>query len=303
MAILFCNIGWMKHYNGIGGDSIKRGGEYNQHSIGHEVCNFSNNDGTFYGYVQPTGQIKIERLGASKKDDFVSNVTVVWTAGPEGGGTTVIGWYKDATIFRDAQKIAKPSAIQKKNGVSTFRITAPSNKSVLLPVEQRELMIPRSVKGGIGQSNVWFADKEESQEIVNRVKSLINGGTFPVFPDVDPTSSILEGNPRLVAHMRRERNPAIVKAKKKAVLRATGKLCCEACGFDFKEVYGEIGDGFCEVHHLQPLSKADGVVKTELKDLAIVCSNCHRIIHRTDPMLSISSLVKQIAFYPRKLTT
>jgi 5-methylcytosine-specific restriction protein A len=155
-------------------------------------------------------------------------------------------------------------------------------------------MIPRSVKGGIGQSNVWFADKEESQEVVNRVISLINDGAIPALPDVDQNQSILEGNPRLVAHLRRERNSAIIKTKKDAILRATGKLCCEACGFDFKEVYGEFGDGFCEVHHLQPLSKADGVVKTELGDLAIVCSNCHRIIHRIDPMLSISSLAKHL---------
>ena len=294
MPILFCNVGWIKHYNGIDGDSIERGGKYNQHSIGHEVCNFSNNAGTLYGYVQPTGQIKIEKLGAGKKDESVSGVTVVWTAGPESGGTVVVGWYKDATVFREAQKIAKPSAIQKKNGVSTFRIKAPADKAVLLPVEQRVLMIPRAVKGGIGQSNVWFADKEESQEIVNRVTSLINEGVIPALPDVDQCQSILEGNPRLVAHLRRERNSAIVKAKKDAILRAAGKLCCEACGFDFKEVYGEFGDGFCEVHHLQPLAKADGVVKTELGDLAIVCSNCHRIIHRTDPMLSIANLAKHL---------
>lgn len=294
MPILFCNVGWMNHYNGIDGDSIERGGKYNQHSIGHEVCNFSNNAGTLYGYVQPTGQIKIEKLGGGKKDDFISGVTVVWTAGPESGGTVVVGWYKDATVYREAQTIAKPSAIQKKNGVSSYRIKAPADKAVLLPVEQRELMIPRAVKGGIGQSNVWFADKEESQEILNRVITLINVGTIPTLPDIDQSQSILEGNPRLVAHLRRERNSAIIKTKKEATLRATGKLCCEACGFDFKEVYGKFGDGFCEVHHLQPLSKADGVVKTELSDLAIVCSNCHRIIHRTDPMLSIPSLAKHL---------
>ncbi|MNN33998.1 HNH endonuclease [compost metagenome] len=171
---------------------------------------------------------------------------------------------------------------------------APADKAVLLPVEQRELIIPRAVKGGIGQSNVWFADKEESQELVSRVLSLVNDGVTPALPDVDQSQSTLEGNPRLVAHLRRERNSAIVKAKKDAVLRTTGKLCCEACGFDFKEVYGELGYGFCEVHHLQPLSKCDGVVKTELGDLAIVCSNCHRIIHRTDPMPSISSLAKHL---------
>lgn len=294
MSIIFCNVGWMKHYNGIDGDSIERGGKYNQHSIGHEVCNFSNNAGTVYGYVQPTGQIKIEKLGARKSDDSVNGVTVVWTAGPESGGTVVVGWYKDATVFREAQVIPKPSAIQKTNGVSNFRIKASADKAVLLPVEQRELMIPRAVKGGIGQSNVWFADKEESSEIVSRVNSLIKGGVAPALPDVDQSQSILEGNPRLVAHLRRERNSAIVKAKKAAILRATGKLCCEACGFDFKVAYGELGDGFCEVHHLQPLSKADGVVKTELGDLAVVCSNCHRIIHRTDPMLSISSLAKYL---------
>lgn len=284
----------MNHYNGIDGDTIERGGKYNQHSIGHEVCNFSNNAGSLYGYVQPTGQIKIEKLGGGKYDDSVSGVTVVWTAGPETGGTVVVGWYKDATVFREAQKIPRPNAIQKKNGVSTFRIKATVDKAVLLPVEQRELIIPRAVKGGIGQSNVWYADKEESQEIVRRVALLINDGVTPALPDVDQSQSILEGNPRLVTHLRRERNSAIVKAKKDAILRATGKLCCEACGFDFKDVYGELGEDFCEAHHLQPLSKADGIVKTELEDLAIVCSNCHRIIHRTDPMLSILSLAKHL---------
>lgn len=296
MLILFCNVGWMNHYNGIDGDSIERGGKYNQHSTGHEVCNFSNNAGTLYGYVQPTGQIKIEKLGAVKKEDSVSGVTVVWTAGPKTGGTAVVGWYKDATVYREAQTIPKPSQLQRKNRVSTYRIKAPADKAVLLPVEQRELMIPRAVKGGIGQSNVWFADKEESKEIVTHVLALINAKAIPVLPDVDRSQSILEGNPRLIAHLRRERNSVIVKAKKEEILRATGKLCCEACGFDFKDIYGELGDGFCEVHHLKPLSKADGVVKTELKDLAIVCSNCHRIIHRTDPMLSISSLTSHLLY-------
>ena len=98
----------------------------------------------------------------------------------------------------------------------------------------------------------------------------------------------------MVAHLRRERSAAIVKAKKAATLKATGKLCCEVCGFDFQETYGDIGEGFCEVHHLLPLSKSDGQTRTELKDLAVVCSNCHRVIHRTDPMLSISKLAKQL---------
>lgn len=295
MPLLFCNIGWMKHYDGIDNDSIDRGGKYNEHSVGHEVCNFSDCAGTLYGYVQPTGQIKLEKLGASKNDDSVDGITVVWTAGPESGGTVVVGWYRDATVFRDVQQIPKPTPHQKVNGVSTYRIKAPKAGATLLPIAQRELIIPRAVKGGIGQSNVWFADKPESAELVERVQKLIHAGGSAILPDIDCAESVLEGNPRLIVHLRRERSRALVKAKIDATLRSTGRLCCEACGFDFNEKYGELGAGFCEVHHLQPLSKADGVVETVLSDLAIVCSNCHRIIHRSDPMVTIPALERLIA--------
>jgi len=155
MSILFCNVGWMNNYDGINGDSIDRGGAYNKHSIGFEVCNFSDIDGTLYGYVRPTGeQIKIEKLGANKNDNSISGVTVVWTAGPDSGGTVVIGWYKDATVYRDTQEINNPTKLQQENEVTGYRIKAPANKAVLLSMEQRELIIPRAVKGGIGQSNV-----------------------------------------------------------------------------------------------------------------------------------------------------
>lgn len=117
---------------------------------------------------------------------------------------------------------------------------------------------------------------------------------MPQPPDVDRYLSTTEGKPRLVAHLRRERNAALVKAKKEATIKSTGKLCCEACNFDFSATYGKYGEGFCEIHHLIPLSKADGVVTTELKDLAILCSNCHRIIHRGDSMIEISELSKVV---------
>ena len=294
MPLLFCNVGWMNKYNGIDSDSIERGGKYNEHSIGHEVCNFNDNAGVIYGYVQSTGNINLTKIGGSKTDEFASGVTVVWTAGPPSGGTAVVGWYKDATVYRELQTIPKPTAIQKKNGIQTYRIKVASKNAVLLPVTKRELMIPRGVKGGIGQSNVWFAAQEESKNIVSIVLKLVHDGSTPSLPDLDTSKSILEGNPRLVAHLRRERSALLVKAKKESILAATGKPCCEVCNFDFNAAYKNFGTGFCEVHHLQPLSKADGVVKTELKDLAIICSNCHRIIHRTDPMLSTSEFKAEV---------
>lgn len=296
MRFLFCNIGWMKNYNGIAGDTIERGGAFNKHDNGHEICNFSNIEGVAYGYVQPSGeQIKIEKLGADKGDEFINDVTIIWTAGPPSGGTVIVGWYKDATVYRYAQSLKKPNAIQEKNNIKVYRIKVPADKAVLLPIELRNFKIPRAVKGGIGQSNVWFADKKESKEIVENVIRLIDGSDLiQSFPDLDLEQSIMEGNLLLRLHLNRERNSSIIKAKKKATLEVNGKLCCEVCDFNFKDTYGMLGDEFCEVHHLQPLSKTDGLVETKLEDLAIICSNCHRMIHHSKPMLSIFELTKII---------
>lgn len=299
MPMLFCNIGWMEHYNGINDDSINRGGAYNNNAIGHEVCNFSDINGTIFGYVQPVGeQIKVEKIVGIKVDKntlYVEGVTVVWTAGPKNGGTVVVGWYKDATVFRDSQKPEnRISELHQQNNINSYRIKAPADKAVLLPIEQRLLLIPRAVKGRIGQSNVWYADAPESREIVEKVKQLIAQGEIQQPIDIDNYFSGSEGNPRLVTHLKRERNAYLVTAKKEATIREKGKLCCEVCNFNFAEVYGELGEDFCEVHHLTPLAQADGVVKTTLDDLAILCSNCHRIIHRTNPMINISVLRKTV---------
>lgn len=294
MKILFCNVGWMRDYNGIAGDSIERGGSYNNEATGHEVCNFSKIRGKVFGYVQPTGQIKIEKLGADKNVSYVSGVTVVWTAGPETGGTAVIGWYKNATVYREYQELQNITKIQKENGLKHYRILAKAEDTTLLSPEERNLLIPRAVKGGIGQSNVWYADSPESKVHIQRVLRLIDKGYSEDLPDVDRFMSGKEGNPRLVAHLQRERNQALVKKKKKQALDSTGKLSCEVCGFDFQSFFGEIGEGFCEVHHLKPLSKTDGEVNTTLEELAIVCSNCHRILHRQNPMLTLPQLKKKI---------
>ena len=280
----------MEKYNGIEGDSITRGGSYNDHSIGHEVCNFTGVDGVVYGYVQAPGQIKPEKIGAMKSDAEVRGVTVVWTAGPDSGGTVVVGWYKNATVYREYQDVDFESSKHNENGVDRYRIVADAKDSTLLNIEDRHLVIPRATKGGIGQNNVWYAQADESAPIREAVETMIDSNGSEKLPDVDRVDSAPEGNPRLVAHLRRERNQKIVKKKKAATLESTGCLACEVCGFDSYKVYGEPGQDFCEVHHLKPLSKADGVIETTLDDLAIVCSNCHRVIHRTDPMLTIEEL-------------
>jgi hypothetical protein len=91
-----------------------------------------------------------------------------------------------------------------------------------------------------------------------------------------------EGALRLRKHKRRERSRYLVELKKAEVFKEKGRLVCQGCNRGAEELYPPgIGDDFFEVHHLIPLSKLNGVVRTTTKDLALVCANCHRIIHRS----------------------
>lgn len=178
MMVLFCNIGWMEHYQGLNaGDKIIGGGSYvKEEGRGHEICNFSPFRKVLYGCVQPPGaKIDIERIGAGPRDNSVGGVTVIWTATRPTGGTAVIGWYKDATVYRDYQKFSKAPAIHRQNSIDGHWVSAPLNKAKLLPVDERTLEIPRQVKGGMGQANVWYADKPESARTVKQVLELVGG--------------------------------------------------------------------------------------------------------------------------------
>ena len=104
-----------------------------------------------------------------------------------------------------------------------------------------------------------------------------------------------EGRLLTSVHLIRERKPILVTKKKSKVLADTKKLECEACGFDFHKVYGSIGYGFAECHHTKPVSSLLPNEKTKLSDLAILCSNCHRMIHRSKPWLSVADLKSKIS--------
>jgi hypothetical protein len=99
-----------------------------------------------------------------------------------------------------------------------------------------------------------------------------------------------EGRLLIKKHFSRERNQALAKKKKRAVLSITGALACEVCTLDFLEKYGELGRGFAECHHLTPLALLNKPSETRLQDLAIVCANCHRMLHRGKPWKTVAQL-------------
>ena len=91
-------------------------------------------------------------------------------------------------------------------------------------------------------------------------------------------------------HRYRERSRKITNTKKKQFMKRHGRLYCEVCNFDFVETYGERGSGFIECHHTMPVSKMEPGRKTKLSELALVCANCHRMIHSKRPWLEVEQL-------------
>lgn len=106
----------------------------------------------------------------------------------------------------------------------------------------------------------------------------------------DDESSFPEGKESFRLHRRLERDGRLPRRVKAARLRETGRLECEVCRFDFSANYGPLGDGFIEAHHRRPVHQLDGNEKTKAVDLALVCSNCHRMLHRATPQMSVEEL-------------
>lgn len=98
--------------------------------------------------------------------------------------------------------------------------------------------------------------------------------------------SVVEGAKKTVIVNAYERDP---DARARCI-RHWGEKCC-VCDFDFASTYGEIGDGYIHVHHLSPLSEIGGEYELNPeKDLRPVCPNCHAMLHRVRPALSIEAL-------------
>ncbi len=114
------------------------------------------------------------RLGATNNADFVKNILIVFTAPYIDGGTYIIGWYKNATFFKNYQS---SDLLERKfrDEIKRYITMADVEDTTLLSIDERFSFpsIPRRVKGGMGQSNIWYADSPEMVKFKNEVQEYI----------------------------------------------------------------------------------------------------------------------------------
>jgi 5-methylcytosine-specific restriction protein A len=136
-------------------------------------------------------------------------------------------------------------------------------------------------RGGYGTEEVWteFSQRPDRLKLVaSAIREAAAAGVPQPADNENDITEASEGRLLTKLHWRRERNRELVRKKREAVLRETGRLACEACGFDFNATYGAHGTGFIEVHHVSPLHTLKPGSRTRLQDLAVLCANCHRMI-------------------------
>ncbi len=122
------------------------------------------------------------------------------------------------------------------------------------------------------------------------VEALLEAGPSAADPLGREGGAYTEGGEKVYVSRRRER----ASGAREAAIAAHG-LSCQGCGFNFEDVYGPHGSGFIEVHHAQMLGEG-GIRETDpVRDLNVLCSNCHRMVHRKRfQVLSLSELVQKI---------
>lgn len=192
--MLFLRIGWMRFYEGHSDDDkIHGGGAFvREHGYGHEMFNFLPFNARCYGYVRTTGGgadsafvdgagIKLERIvPEAKRDRELPGVLVVWVSSPREGGTFIVGWYRNATIYREHQAPPNGSNRIYKGEQFGYYVSADVNDVRRLEATARNFPVPYHQKGGIGQSNVWYANEPEQHQALRlEVLRYVQSGQLP----------------------------------------------------------------------------------------------------------------------------
>lgn len=144
-----------------------------------------------------------------------------------------------------------------------------------------------------GQLELGTEDGEPDNDIICRWTGRFAAAITSILPLETPTGAFdeeMKGYPEgavtTVQVNRFERD-----RRNRAAAIAIHGASCLACGLDMGRLYGDIAEGFIEVHHVTPVSHiGEGYVIDPANDLVPLCPNCHAISHRRSPPLSVEEI-------------
>lgn len=202
------------------------------------------------------GEAIKQATGAAKKNDWLN---IIKQPSPEG--------MRDLGLY-DLHE-------QGGRGNRKLSITLrPKGKKVVADYYAREgIQIPEEQDQ---EADAAAASVDKEQDQASPLDPTDPGDDLPSRDQVESMQTSMEGERWLTEHLARERDPALVRQFKNQL----SSFACSICNFDFENVYGAIGRGFIEAHHLEQIGLREGSTPTCVLDLIAVCSNCHTMIHQ-----------------------
>ena len=261
MKILFCRTGWMNNYSGMNNDCLSGGGSYNEDNIGHEIYNFYNINGTYFGYVQPVSQtIKIECIEEdAKSEECIQDVLVVWVAKkPNQSGQFIVGWYHNATVYRYFQELTDEQMGKRKSEFYWYNISA--ERATLLSSSQRDKTVI-----GMGQSNVWYGSPEMNTEVISYIESVETGRKNDI-KKIDDTGKLTGSEKEIVSKVRINQSYF-----RRIMLEKHGGKCC-LCGVN--------NEDFLIASHIKPWSVSDENEKLNEFNGLLLCPNHDKLFDK-----------------------
>lgn len=141
------------------------------------------------------------------------------------------------------------------------------------------------------RTNYWRdGARKISEEVYNKILTFAKNDYQKILYEGDNFEHFKDGQQRKVYTTIYERNPVL----RKEAIKIHG-LNCMVCGFNFEAQYGELGANFIHVHHINPLYKSGLQIINPQTDLAVLCPNCHAMIHRDrNSIMSVWDLKQRI---------
>ena len=315
--IIFCNIAYMENYDSsyYENDIPANGGAYvKETKDALEKDNFHYCiDGYVRGFVETKykdgfkthkqpNDLHIEKIDSLyKKENKIDDVTVVFCAKHPSNekGTLIVGWYKNAIVYRKRLTYDNRK----------FNLETKSENAFLLPKEDRNFNIPRAANNerniGFGQSNIWYANKPEHRELVEKVIDYINKESIKIHDRKKRIRNELEdsklekqlNNVNLKNIVSFEYTNKIktktlsyvskgIKYYKRNAKTAINALSmanykCEILNSHKTFIRKKDGIPYTEAHHLIPMAQQDKFnVSLDIEEnIVSLCSNCHNEIH------------------------
>lgn len=259
MKILYCNVTEMNEYNGVTNDEYRGGGSYCEGNIPLEVNNFTSHNGRYYGFVQSTNDtIDISRnFGAPNDAVSTDGVLVVWVCNQ----SKIVGFYKNATVFRKKQSFADSIASERVK-VENAGYNMTTDEALLIPADKRTCLLTRRM----GQSNIWYGDNENNR-IVQEFLSQYESNLVSRIQSIEDFSQELVGAD--IEYLVKQRvNQGVFRDQ----LLKRFKCKCALCGVS--------NETFLIASHIKPWSKSDCNEKLSKHNGLLLCPNHDKLFDK-----------------------